>query len=229
MNSLKYMLNDLKWFDISFKSKFFRIRLEDEFRLPVSLGFTALPLRQELLLLSSAIPVLLLGLVLSRVGSVAVLIAAGGITLIWLLTYLSWRKRWVWRQLSINKAELDANTQLIFNRHCIRLPQHICGGNSTIPRVEIEKITFHWVSYFSEMQKRNRVHGVTINLHNGKHYQLSGMAYPHRSLLYLAIFFDYPVELIEQPPPRERLVIMVIALAVITSLFNLVMIAAHWH
>ena len=169
MNSLKYMLNDLKWFDISFKSKYFRIRQEDEFRLPVSLGFTALPLRQELLLLSSAIPVLLLGLVLSRVGSVAVLIAAGGITLIWLLTYLSWRKRWVWRQLSINKADLDANTQFIFNRHCIRLPQHICGGNSTIPRAEIEKITFHWVSYFSEMQKRKRVHGVTIHLHNGKH------------------------------------------------------------
>lgn len=98
MNSLKYMLNDLKWFDISFKSKYFRISQEDEFRLPVSLGFTALPLRQELLLLSSAIPVLLLGLVLSRVGSVAALIAAGSITLIWLLTYLSWRKRWVWRQ-----------------------------------------------------------------------------------------------------------------------------------
>ncbi len=65
---------------------------------------------------------------------------------------------------------------------------------------------------------------MTVKLKNGREYRLSGTAYPLRSLLYLAIFFDYPLQLIEASPAKERLIQFAIGLAFSVLMLNLVMI-----
>ena len=215
--------NDCKWFDRTFTGKYTNLDLGSEITLPISLSFFTLPWRKELPLLLSLVPVIVLATLLAPfMGKVQLLLPACSV--IWFLIYIQVRKGRILTQLGVKSRAKDER-QIRINQTHIFLPQYLTGKATAVGKEDIASMVFHWVGYHDNHQiERKRAHALTVKLKNGREYRLSGTAYPLRSLLYLAIFFEYPLELIEDSPAKERLIQFAIGLAFSVLMLNLVMI-----
>ncbi|WP_152608454.1 hypothetical protein [Shewanella sp. ECSMB14102] len=191
-----FKLNDCKWFDSTFTGKYANLDLGSEITLPISLSFFSLPWRKELPLLLSLVPVIALAtLVAPFIGKVQLLLPACSV--IWFLIYIQVRKGRILTQLGVKSSAKE----------------------------DIASMVFHWVGYHDNHQiERKRAHAVTVKLKNGREYRLSGMAYPLRSLLYLTIFFGYPVTLLQVSPQAEHLIHFATLLAISVLTLNAVML-----
>ena len=227
MNSLDHLLENLKWFDTVFLSQYLGLDKQSEKKLPISFNFFALPLKKEFLLATSLLPFILLALFIPSVDPRFDFLRFPILTMIGLLVYAIIRKRQVKAHLGI-ETDSQANQQIIISQSGITLPPFLTSNSGTsqsIGREEIAQLRFDWHSYHNSNQKeRKRAHSLVIRLKQGKSYRLSSMVYPLRSLLYLAIFFDYPIVMQETKPPKERLVSFLLALGASVLLLNLWMI-----
>ncbi|TKB51567.1 hypothetical protein FCL40_03150 [Ferrimonas sediminicola] len=224
MTSLKQLLENLKWFDITFLSRYYGLDRGSEITLPISIHGFALPFKKELLLALALVPFLLLALTLPPVDPKLDLWRLPILTALGLLVYALIRKRQVKAHLGI-RVDDNANRHIVVSHSGITLPKFLTGRSTAMARDEIAHLQFDWHSYQNSHQiERKRAHGLLIKLKQGQQYRLSGMAYPLRSLLYLAIFFDYPIIMQENPPPRERLGVFALGLGVTVLLLNLFMV-----
>ncbi|MCE9789783.1 hypothetical protein [Shewanella chilikensis] len=217
------LLNDCKWFDRTFTGKYANLDLGSEITLPISLGIFTQPWRKELPLLLSLVPVIALTtLVAPFIGKIQLLLPACSI--IWFLIYIQVRKGRILTQLGVKSSAKDER-QIRINQARIFLPQYLTGTPASIAKGDIAGLVFHWVGYHdSHQRERKRAHAVTVKLKNGRQYRLAGMAYPLRILLYLAIFFGYPVTLLEASPKAERLIRFAALLAISVLTLNVVML-----
>ncbi|MEL4427543.1 hypothetical protein AAEH84_17325 [Shewanella indica] len=218
-----FKLNDCKWFDSTFTGKYANLDLGSEITLPISLSFFSLPWRKELPLLLSLVPVIALAtLVAPFIGKVQLLLPACSV--IWFLIYIQVRKGRILTQLGVKSSAKDER-QIRINQTHIFLPQYLTGATTAVAKEDIASMVFHWVGYHDNHQiERKRAHAVTVKLKNGREYRLSGMAYPLRSLLYLTIFFGYPVTLLQVSPQAERLIHFATLLAISVLTLNAVML-----
>ncbi|WP_420787907.1 hypothetical protein [Shewanella chilikensis] len=217
------LLNDYKWFDRTFTGKYANLDLGSEITLPISLSFFALPWRKELPLLLSLVPVIMLATLLaSFMGKGHLLLPA--CSAIWFLIYIQVRKSRILTQLGVKSSAKDER-QIRINQTHIFLPQYLTGTTIAIAKEDIASLVFHWVDYHDSHQlERKRAHTATVKQKNGREYHLSGMAYPLRSLLYLAIFFGYPVTLLQASPKAEGLIRFATLLAISVLTLNVVML-----
>ncbi|WP_335900848.1 hypothetical protein [Shewanella algae] len=222
--TLKALLNDCKWFDRTFTGKYTNLDLVSEITLPISLSFFTLPWRKELPLLLSLVPVIVLATLLAPFMGKVQLLLLPACSVIWFLIYIQVRKGRILTQLGVKSSAKDER-QIRINQTRILLPQYLTGATTAVAKEDIASLVFHWVGYHDNHQlERKRAHALTVKLKNGREYRLSGTAYPLRSLLYLAIFFDYPLQLIEALPAKGRLIQFAIGLAFSVLMLNLVMI-----
>lgn len=224
MKSLKHLQENLQWFDITFLSQYYGLDSKREIKLPISLHFFALPASKELLLASSLLPLLLVALIIPTIDPKIDFLRFPILTVIWLLIYAVMRKRQVKAHLGINTDD-QTNSQMIINNLAITLPQHLTGEPIAFAKEDIEHLRFDWHCYHDSNQvERKRAHALLIKLKQGQEFKLSSMVYPLRSLLYLAIFFDYPIVMQENKPPKERIVTFFIGFAITIFIFNILMI-----
>ncbi|WP_221055139.1 hypothetical protein [Shewanella algae] len=224
MTPSKALLNDCKWFDRTFTGKYTNLDLVSEITLPISLSFFTLSWRKELPLLLSLVPVIVLATLLAPFMGKVQLLLLPACSVVWFLIYIQVRKGRILTQLGMKSSAKDER-QIRINQTRILLPKYLTGATTTVAKEDIASLVFHWVGYHDNHQlERKRAHALTVKLKNGREYRLSGTAYPLRSLLYLAIFFDYPLQLIEALPAKERLIQFAIGLAFSVLMLNLVMI-----
>ncbi|WP_417606834.1 hypothetical protein [Oceanimonas baumannii] len=228
MGSLKHLLENLKWFDVTFLSQYYGLDGKSEKKLPISFNFFALPLNQELVLTTSLIPFILLMLIIPSIDARFDFLRFPILTVIGLLVYAIIRKKRVKSHLGM-RVDDEANNHIIISHSGLTLPPFLTGKSTAssqkINREEVAHLQFDWHGYHNSNQREcKRAHRLLIKLKQGQEYSLSGMAYPLRSLLYLAIFFSYPVVMQESTPPRERLGIFVLGVGMTVLLFNLLMI-----
>ncbi|MGI2855502.1 hypothetical protein ACRTDR_15070 [Shewanella algae] len=224
LTPFKSLLNDRKWFDLAFSGKYANLDWGSEITLPITLSFFTLPWRKELPLLLSLVPVIVLATLLAPALETTQLLLLPACSVIWFLIYIQVRKSQILAQLGVKRSAKEER-QIRINQTHIFLPQYLTGTATAVAKEDIVSMVFHWVGYHDSHQlERKRAHAVTVKLKNGREYRLSGSAYPLRSLLYLAIFFDYPRELIEVLPAKERLIQFAMGLAFSVLMLNLVMI-----
>ncbi|MCG9754764.1 hypothetical protein L1D40_05890 [Shewanella insulae] len=227
MNSFDHLLENLKWFDTVFLSQYLGLDKQSTKKLPISFNFFALPLKKECLLATSLLPFILLALFIPSVDPRFDFLRFPILTIMGLLVYAIIRKRQVKAHLGI-EADSQANQQIIISQSGITLPPFLTSKSGTpqsIGREDIVQLQFDWHSYQNSNQiECKRAHRLVIKLKRGESYSLSSMAYPLRSLLYLAIFFDYPIVMEESTPPKERLGSFLLALGASVLLLNLWMI-----
>lgn len=224
MTPFKSLLNDRKWFDLAFSGKYANLDLGSEITLPITWSFFTLPWRKELPLLLSVIPVIMLATLLAPVLETTQLLLLPACSVIWFLMYIQVRKSRILAQLGVKQSAKEER-QIRINQTHIFLPQYLTGATTAVAKEDIVSLVFHWVGYHDNHQlERKRTHALTVKLKNGREYLLSGSAYPLRSLLYLTTFFDYPLELIEASPAKERLIQFAMGLAIGVLMLNLVMI-----
>ncbi|GIU52562.1 hypothetical protein TUM4438_45600 [Shewanella sairae] len=224
MKSLKHLQDNLQWFDFTFLSQYLRLDSQSEEKLPVSFNFFRLPLIKELLLGSSLLPFLLTALIIPSIDPKMDFLRFPILTVLWLILYIAIRKKIIKAHLGIDTQD-KANSLIIINDTAITLPRFLTGGPIAFAKTDIKHLQCFWDSYHDTHQiQRKRAHTIAITLYNGQEYQLMGMAYPLRSLLYLAIHFNYPLVMQQRKPPKEPIMTFAMRFTVAVVMFNLLML-----
>ena len=191
---MKPALSDRLWFDRRTQDRYKNIRNSDVVKLNLTTAFLPLSIKSEVFLGSIIFVILPIVFYLFSFDKKVYSIGVPLVVIASVVLYIFLRRNAIKRRYNIHQKQ---NVEVSLSS--IRLPAVITKKNDTLDlfKASLRNIEVYWWFVMYSDGRENRVWRIDFLLNNGDKFSLSGFAMPLKSILYLLIFFDYPVEFIE--------------------------------